>query len=35
MPSTQAPPGADLAARTVRTVTLRLMPLLGLLYLIA
>ncbi len=35
MPSTQAPPGADLAASTVRTVTLRLMPLLGLLYLIA
>ena len=35
MPSTQAPSGEDLAASTVRTVTLRLMPLLGLLYLIA
>ncbi|MBE7248461.1 MAG: MFS transporter, partial [Actinomycetospora chiangmaiensis] len=35
MPSTQVPAGEDLAARTVRTVTLRLMPLLGLLYLIA
>lgn len=35
MPPTPSPAGEDLAASTVRTVTLRLMPLLGLLYLIA
>jgi sugar phosphate permease len=35
MPPTPSPVGEDLAASTVRTVTLRLMPLLGLLYLIA
>ena len=35
MAPTQSPAGEDLAASTVRTVTLRLMPLLGLLYLIA
>ncbi len=35
MPPTQSPVGEDLGASTVRTVTLRLMPLLGLLYLIA
>ncbi|MCJ2056607.1 MFS transporter [Methylobacterium sp. J-048] len=34
MPPTQ-PPGEEFAESTVRTVTLRLMPLLGLLYLIA
>ena len=33
MPPTPSPVGEDLAASTVRTVTLRLMPLLGLLYL--
>ena len=35
MPPTQSPVEGDLAESTVRTVTLRLMPLLGLLYLIA
>src|SRR3712207_741780 len=35
MPPTPSHAGEDLAASTVRTVTLRLMPLLGLLYLIA
>ncbi len=35
MPPTQSPAGEDFAESTVRTVTLRLMPLLGLLYLIA
>ena len=34
-PPRHSPAGEDLAASTVRTVTLRLMPLLGLLYLIA
>ncbi|MGU3340516.1 MFS transporter [Methylobacterium mesophilicum] len=35
MPPTQSPVGENFAESTVRTVTVRLMPLLGLLYLIA